>query len=201
MGSRLVSLIVAGSSSAWEAVGFATDEAGRIAFANGALEFDGDTSRRPAPVALRVAGVEADSLSGIALVSGSPVPSIEHPNGCFELDHLVIVTPELERTSEAVEATLGLPQRRMRETSSARQAFHRFDERGCIVELVESDRVPEPTLFGIVANTPELEALAAELGEDVIGAPKPAVQPGRLIATFRKHAGLGFPVALMTPDD
>ena len=44
----------------------------------------------------------------------------------------------------------------------------------------------------------DLEAAAAHLGEHV-GRIKDAVQPGRRIATVRDSAGLGLPVALMTP--
>jgi hypothetical protein len=42
-----------------------------------------------------------------------------------------------------------------------------------------------------------LDAVAHYLGPDVLSPPKPAVQEGRQIATFRQAAGLGVPVALM----
>lgn len=199
MTARLASVIVAAERSAWAAVGFAI-EGDRIPFGNGAIEFAGSSSG-PGLVGLSVAGLEpaADSLAGVRLHHGEVTQAIEHPNGCFELDHFVILTPDLEHTSSEVTRILGLERRRMRETATVRQAFHRFPERGCIVELVESDRVRSPRLWGLVANTPDLESVAAELGEHVIAAPKPAVQPGRLIATFRSEAGLGVPVALMTP--
>ena len=43
--------------------------------------------------------------------------------------------------------------------------------------------------------------LAADLeqGASVLGEPRDAVQPGRRIATVRREANLGLPVALMTP--
>jgi hypothetical protein len=44
----------------------------------------------------------------------------------------------------------------------------------------------------------DLEAAAERLG-DRLGRVKDAVQPGRRIATVRREAGLGVPLALMTP--
>ncbi len=56
------------------------------------------------------------------------------------------------------------------------------------------------SLFGLVVNVVDLDAVCERWGKDVIGVPKPAVQPGRRIATVRSAAGLGVPVAFMTPD-
>jgi hypothetical protein len=53
-------------------------------------------------------------------------------------------------------------------------------------------------LWGISFLVDDLERAAMVLGER-LGPPRDAVQPGRLIATVRREAGLGCPVALMTP--
>jgi hypothetical protein len=53
------------------------------------------------------------------------------------------------------------------------------------------------SLWGFVLNVQDLDGIAAHLGPDVLSPPKPAVQPGRRIATFRSAAALGVPVALM----
>jgi catechol 2,3-dioxygenase-like lactoylglutathione lyase family enzyme len=196
---RLSGVLVGGLSDAWTSIGFSVDPTGRVPFVNGALEIDAEHVARP--IGLRVAfplGAGA-SLEGIPLKIGDVLPAGVHPNGCFELDHIVILTDDLERSSAVVGRVLGLERRRLRETAAVRQAFHRFEPRGCIIELVENQRVRATTLYGLVVNTPDLERTCAELGPDLIGAPKPAVQPGRLIATVREAAGLGFPVALMTP--
>jgi hypothetical protein len=198
MSVRLAAIVAGGARQAWEALGFAVDESGAIAFGNGSIELD--ESRDLRLLGLRLAGLEDDAdLEGVPVAAGDPRPPSEHPNGCFELDHVVILTNDVDRTSAAVEGVLGLERRRLRQTADVRQAFHRFDERGCIVELVENERVRTTRLYGLVVNTPDLERVSAELGPDLIGRPKPAVQPGRLIATVRESAGLGFPVALMTP--
>ena len=197
----LTTIRVGGTTAAWEAVGFATDDAGRMPFANGALAFSG-VEGEPGLLGIAVTGLDdvpAD-LEGIPLSSGDPVPMIEHPNGSYELDHLVIVTDSLERTSAAVAEVLGHPQRRLREEGDVRQAFHRMGPGGVIVEIVERADAERVELFGVVFNTTDLDGVVARYGRDVIGEAKEATQPGRRIATFRSGAGLGVPTALMTPD-
>ena len=51
--------------------------------------------------------------------------------------------------------------------------------------------------WGITFTTADIDA-AAELLGDKLGRVKDAVQPGRRIATVRKEAGLGLPVALIS---
>lgn len=196
---RLASVVVGGRPDPWLALGFTVDGRGVMAFENGSIELDTDASGM---VALRVertgATDPASDLDGVLLTSGTCVPAAAHPNGCFQLDHVVIVTPSIERTSAAIEATLGLAQRRVRETETVRQAFHRFDDRGCIVELVESARADRAALWGLVVNTADLHGFVAQCDPDVLGELKPAVQPGRSIVTVRPSAGLGVAVAVMS---
>ena len=200
--ARLARVIVGGAPAAWLGAGFSVDDHGRVPFVNGALELVGERSgllglvvdgwERPDPMPLDV--------EGIPLSAGAAAPPIGHPNGAFELDHIVIMTDSLERTSEAVAKTLGLECRRIRETANVRQAFHRFADRGCIIEIVEQDGLDRVSLWGLVVNVADLDAVIEAQGSDSLGAARTAVQPGRRIATFRSGAGLGIPVALMTPD-
>ena len=194
---RLASVVVGGASDPWVALGFTVTDGGLIAFGNGAIELGGSPS---GAVALRVDGVVdlAADIDGVPLLAGSTAPATDHLNGCFELDHVVIMTPSIQRTSAAIAEVLGLPQRRVRETETVRQAFHRFDQRGCIVELVETSRADHPTLWGVVVNTTDLDAFSAGAGPDLVSAPKPAVQPTRRIATVRAGAGLPLAVAVMS---
>lgn len=201
--TRLASVVVAGAPSAWEACGFAVDSCGRIALGNGAIECRADD--RGGLLALAVEGVTdlpAD-VDGVQLVPGSAVPASDHPNGAFELDHIVVMTDSLDRTSNAIDAALGLELRRVRETETVRQGFHRFDDqrgtRGCIIEVVETDRVDGASLWGLVVNVVDLDSAQQLIGADRIGLARPAVQRGRHIATVRSAAGLGAPVALMSP--
>jgi catechol 2,3-dioxygenase-like lactoylglutathione lyase family enzyme len=196
---RLASVVVGGAAAPWVALGFTVTEGGLIAFGNGAIELDGSAS---GAVALRVDDVDGvvggADIDGVPLLAGPGVPATDHANGCFELDHVVIMTPSIERTSAAIASVLGLPQRRIRETDTVRQAFHRFDERGCIVELVETSRVERPTLWGLVVNTTDLDAFVAAAGPELVSAPKPAVQPSRRIVTVRSGAGLPVALAVMS---
>ena len=55
-----------------------------------------------------------------------------------------------------------------------------------------------PAFFwGLALRSEDLERTVDGLGEHV-GSVRPAVQPGRRIATLRRSAGLGVPVALMS---
>jgi hypothetical protein len=196
----LAAIEVGGDPDAWRALGFRVDGDGAIALGNGAIRLvDAPSGVRALTV---VDGDAPSDVDGVTVRSGVTVPAGEHPNGAFELDHVVVTTDSLERTSAAFADRLHLPQRRVREAGEAerriRQAFHRFAN-GCILEIVENTRTTDVELFGLVVNVAELESLCSELGPELIGLPKPAVQPGRLIATVRSQAGLGFPVALMSP--
>jgi hypothetical protein len=123
-----------------------------------------------------------------------------HALGASGLDHLVVLTPDLERTSAAITDATGYELRRVREVGAMRQGFHRIGRGGLIVELVERPDVADgPAVFwGLVLNVDDLDAACDLLGTERVSPPKDAVQPGRRIATMRAEAGLGFPVALMS---
>ncbi len=152
------------------------------------------------------------SEPGPELVDGLPTTWIEpmgprhadHALGASGLDHVVVLTPDLERTSAAIAGATGCELRRVREVGAMRQGFHRIGERGrggLVVELVERPELPEgPARFwGVVLIVDDLDRACALLGSERVSDPKDAVQPGRRIATIRHETGLGLPVALMTP--
>ncbi len=124
-----------------------------------------------------------------------------HELGASVIDHVVVMTPSLERTCGAISEVTGAPLKRVREIGGGiRQGFHRLGE--VIVEVVERpDISPDaPARFwGLVFTVSDLPAVADRLGPDLLGPVKPAVQRGRSIATVRESAGLGLPVALMSP--
>lgn len=126
-----------------------------------------------------------------------------HPNGVLRFDHVVLRSPDLDRTTEAL-AALGLDLRRTRDVQlgdqAAQQRFFRLGE--VILELVGPS---EPTgdgpcrIWGFALVTDDIDASAAQLG-DLCSPPKPAVQPGRRIATVRtRDLGIGPTIALMSP--
>ena len=126
-----------------------------------------------------------------------------HPNGAISVDHVVVTTPDVGRTIAALERC-GLEARRERATvvggRSMRQVFLRPGE--AIIEVVgpaEPGGDGRARFFGLTFTVGDLASTAALLGDD-LGQAKDAVQPGRRIATVRASAGLGVPVALMSPD-
>jgi hypothetical protein len=156
-----------------------------------------------------LAGTELDGLPTSR--SERPValtePAQTHANGVTAIDHVVAVSPSLDRSVRALQAA-GLDLRRRREeptpAGAPRQAFFRLGE--VILEVVqEPDEVRErsggegrPAFFwGLALRVADLEWTVDELGE-AVGSIRPAVQPGRRIATLRRSAGLAVPVALMS---
>jgi len=115
------------------------------------------------------------------------------------IDHVVLMTNDLERTCGAAERATQAPLKRVREAPPVRQGFFRLGS--VILEVVESPAVTHTGAkwWGLVVTVGDLHAACERLGGDVISAPKAAVQPGRFIATVRNEVGLGVPVALMTP--
>jgi hypothetical protein len=200
-------LVIADEPAAWRGVGFAVD-GDAAAVGSVWLRFEGRGARRGI-VRWSLRGAGSLALDGLQTLASERPPASggAHPNGAVSIDHVVVLTPELDRTAEVLRAA-GLDFRRLREGAtpggSARQAFFRMGE--VILELVQA---PEGTsvaadpdgparLWGIAFLVPDMEATAAALGE-LLGAPRDAVQPGRRIATLRRKAGLGPAVAFMTP--
>ena len=150
---------------------------------------------------------ELDGLPATASESEEPRQGGAHPNGVVSIDHVVVLTPDLDRTTGKLRDA-GFDLRREREGptpgGSRRQSFFRMGE--VILEVVEApagmriaeDRDGPARLWGISFLVEELEHTAASLG-DLLGEPRAAVQPGRRIATLHKEAGLGPAIAFMTP--
>ena len=199
MTSRVEWLTVGGSAEPWGRLGLVVVD-GTIPLFGTGIRIDPAAS--PGIVrwelsGLTVAVADIDGLPTISVAPAAPV-FVEHPSGAIGLDHVVITTDSLERTCGAIADATGAPLRRVREVGEIRQGFHRLGS--LIVEAVERAGLPEgPAEFwGLVLNVEELDATVARLGPDVIGAARPAVQPGRSIATVLESAGLVLPVALMT---
>jgi hypothetical protein len=153
-----------------------------------------------------IASVELDGLPTSISASTPPPPAPAHPNGVVGIDHVVVMSPALDRTVAALQAA-GLDLRRVREqptpAGAPRQAFFRLGEE--ILEVVqEPDAVLErggpdrpARLWGLALRVQDLDRAVAALAPHASPA-RPAVQPGRRIATVRRSAGLAVPVALMS---
>ncbi|HEX6688487.1 MAG TPA: hypothetical protein VF085_07460 [Solirubrobacterales bacterium] len=209
MTATLDELTVADPPQAWSALGF---------------ELDGD-SFVVGDVRIRLAGLDAGkgltgwSLRGIESteLDGLPTTLSErqppgeqqpaHPNGVTALDHVVAIASALDRTVAALQGA-GLDLRRIREeptpAGAPRQAFFRLG--ATILEVVQeppkaierAGGVRPAFFWGLAFVAPDLDTTVAGLG-DRVSEVRPAIQPGRRIATLRRAAGLSVPVALITP--
>ena len=194
--TALVGLRLGDAPQRWSALGFAVH--------GDVLTLDGVHLQLGAPGRGIVAWALDDrneEIDGLPMMSAAPTGQpVEHPNGAVGLDHVVVLTPDFDRTSAALDSA-GLPLRRIRhvESGNFRQGFRRIGP--CILELVEARDAPAgPARFwGLVVIVEDLGALAKHLG-DRLGQIKPAVQPGRRIATLSRDAGLGTAVAFMDPE-
>ena len=118
------------------------------------------------------------------------------------VDHVVVLADDVRATCSEIAEQSGAPLKRVKEGDRGVQGFHRWGS--VILEVVErrlvapSDSATTAAYWGLVVVVDQINEVATHLGPDVIGAPKPAVQPGRRIATVRSGAGLGVPLALMS---
>ena len=158
------------------------------------------------------AGTRVDAEPTVSLnvtVSAKTTPDAEkHANGIVAIDHVVAMSPELDRSVHALHSA-GLDLRRIREqptpAGAPRQAFFRLGE--VILELVQepdealtargNDRSGPSRFWGLALLSDDLEQTVAQLGEHASEI-RAAIQPGRQIATLRRSAGLAIPVALMS---
>ena len=205
--ARISELVVGGGAQNWALIGISFDESNCAALGDVALRLD--TSLEPGlhSWVLHGADVSASSIDGVATSHAIGVSQIvasvqsDFDLGVTGVDHVVINTPDLMRTSDALTAATGAPLKRVREAGNdVQQGFHRLGS--VVVEIVTSPTMPQgvASLWGFVLNVKDIYAVANHVGPDVLSIPKPAVQAGKLIATFRSSVGLGVPVALMGQD-
>ncbi len=201
--TTVVEFVLALDPQPWRAVGFYVDANDTMQLGGIRLRFIG--ADEGAGISSWVLCDAPDSstmlVDGLRTAHGEPPDSARsnvQPNSVTGIDHVVVYTPDLERTCDAIAAATGAPLKRIREVGQLRQGFHRLGE--LIVEVVNFPGVPveHATFWGLALNVRDIDALFATHGEDVLTTPKDAVQPGRRIASFRDAASLGLPVAVMT---
>jgi hypothetical protein len=201
-------LVLADDPERWETLGFTVCEEA-VQLGGVRLELTGrDAGEGIVGWSLReIAGNELDGLPTTRSENPTHVQAEEHPNGVVSIDHVVVISPALERTVRALQDA-GLELRRIREqptpAGAPRQAFFRLG--AVILEVVQepvevlerSGGADRPAHFwGLALLAEELDRTVAGLGEHVSEI-RAAVQPGRRIATLRRSAGLAVPVALMS---
>jgi hypothetical protein len=209
--------VIGDDPAAWQALGFAVGDDG--AFALGGVRVR--LVRGRAAVELRIEGLDTDRPDGLAVVRvrharrGPPAaaaaaarpeppaasagaarrdpPAVSpHPNGATAIDHVVVFTDDRDRTAVALAAAGGDVRRRGDPPElPAPMAFVRFGE--LVVEVAQAGGPAR--IWGVTFVVPDLDPLAGPL----LGAARPAVQPGRRIVTVSRAAGLSLAVALITP--
>jgi len=210
-------LVLADEPDRWSALGFAVSD-GRCELGAVRLMFTEPGPESPHGLLgwslrdLQQAGLDG-GLDGLSTTrSERPVRAAApaQPNGVLAIDHIVVSSPAFERSVAALQAA-GLDLRRVREeptpAGAPRQAFFRLGAE--ILELVaEPDEVIEraggpdrPARFwGLALRADDLERTVEAIGVHA-GPIRPAVQPGRRIATVRRSAGLAIPLALMSESE
>lgn len=194
----LQSLRVSDPPDLWRDLGFVVDE--------GACSIGGVVIELGSPGE----GVIAWSVDGAGPLDGLPAagpPSrpgtspAAHPNGVEAIDHVVVTTPDLDRTVGAFEVA-GIGLRRVRrigtEEEPVAQAFFRLGP--VIVEVVGPPGRPASgpaRFYGLAFTVADLEATGASLGARLRPG-RDAVQPGRRIATLDRAAGSTVAMAFMS---
>jgi hypothetical protein len=208
MGVTIDEILVGDAPEAWRAAGFTVDDDGtcrigtvrvRLVGRDGGKRILGWTLRG-APEA-RLADGRLDGLPTTSSTAAPAAPA-EHPNGATHIDHVVLLSPDLPRTTAALDA-IGLSPRGERDTDTygapMRQIFFRLGE--VVLELVGGTEPGdgEPGFFGLAITVDDLDATGALLGAH-LGTAKDAVQEGRRIATLRhRELGMSVATAFMSP--
>lgn len=198
--AELSALEIADPPALWAGLGFSLH--GDVAWVDGVACCLGASGHGLAAWTLR----GADDLSELPRgrpPSPPPPAAPKHLNGVVAIDHVVVTTPDLGRTTAAFEAA-GIELRRVRdvgtEAGATRQAFFRV---GRTIAEVVGPPVPSGSgaaaFYGLAFSVEDLDATAAFLGPR-LRPPKPAVQPGRRIATLDRAAGSTVPLAFLSPE-
>ena len=225
--TRLLSLTVADAPEVWTGLGFAVDgvsvRIGPIAIiCSGSNAADASSkgitdwmlTANDGPLPERIDGLLTGSVTyGDAVPTPPPVGS-RHTNGITGIDHLVVMTPDVDRTVAAFE-DLDMECRRRREAAAygstkMRQAFFWLGDPnggpdGRVIlevvgpEAVDPARAADPAkFFGLALTSDDLDSTAAFFG-DLMKPSVAAVQAGRRIATLSSRAGSTVAIAVMSP--
>lgn len=197
---EIAELVIGDEPAAWRRLGFAVD-GDRTTVGSTAIVLDGAGGGLRSWTLRGVAATGFDGLQTAVAVAeaGLAGEPAAHPNRATRLDHVVVATPDLQRTFAALQEA-GLELRRVREHSdSVHQGFFRLGE--VILEVVgppAPDGDGPARFWGLVAVVPDVDALVADAEPGLFGQPRAAVQEGRRIVTVKRDAGLSVALAFLT---
>lgn len=203
---QLKAVIVDDAIEAWNAAGFVGEDVVTISSTTIVPTAAGELKAEPHRNGIVGAAIEGVSeLDGMALgewaPSGASPSAGGHPNTVVSIDHIVVMTPDADRTTAAFEAQ-GLEARRVRRIElpdgDRRQTFFWLGDVICeVVGPDQPDGDGPARWWGLaltVADLGETKSLLGELATEI----KPAVQPGRFVSTLRRDAGLGVPILFIS---
>lgn len=195
-GPALVGLSVSGTLVSWSDAGFAVED-DHVTL--GPVRIRTAVGAGTGILAWSLSGIDDGAIDGLLTVAGEPAnESARHPNRTVAVDHLVVTSPDLDRTTEAL-AAIGVELRRRRDAGRMEQRFFRLGP--VILELIgqPGEHGPGPAAFwGLALTVDDIDVTTALLG-DHLGPVTDAVQPGRRIATLRHETvGIPVPIAFLT---
>jgi hypothetical protein len=211
--AKLAEITLADDPQRWQALGFAVSD-GTLMLGTVRVVLAGRAAGRGI-LSWSLCQLTSTQLDGLPTVASTPTSSLgearapaAHPNGIMAIDHVVAMSPQLDRSVSALQAA-GLDLRRIREqptpAGAPRQAFFRLGE--VILELVQepeeivagrADGDSGPARFwGLALLSEDLDRTVERLSSHSSEI-RAAVQAGRRIATLRRSAGLAIPVAVMS---
>ncbi|OKH85183.1 glyoxalase [Mycobacterium sp. ST-F2] len=197
--------VVADTADAWTAAGFTVDLDDICRIGGVRIRLAG-RERGTGIVGWALRGVPSDQpLDGIptSLSDAEVAAPAAHANGAVSVDHVVLLSLDLNRTVASL-AAVGVHPRRERDGQLGgrpmRQIFFRLGE--VILEVVGSPGATgdgPSTLWGLTYVVQDIDATAAFFG-DRTAPVKPAVQPGRRITTLRhQEFGISVRTAMISP--
>ena len=196
---ELVELAIGDAQERWQAIGFDV-RYGMLDIGGVRLRFTGtDGGIRSWALRSQDNTGAIDGLQTTMSLALWPPPFVTHPNGATGLDQVVVLTSDFERTAGAF-SQAGMPLfRTTDELGRGLQGFRRIGP--ATLELVHRPELDGSgaVFWGLGVVVVDLEALAERLGE-LLDEIRPAVQPGRRIASLSPAAGLSLPMAFMSPE-
>jgi catechol 2,3-dioxygenase-like lactoylglutathione lyase family enzyme len=205
---ELDELVVGDEPEAWMGAGFTVDPDGVVRIGRVRIRLVGRAGgKRIRSWSLRGLPAGTSDIDGIATTVSEqpPCEPAEHANGALSIDHVVLLTPDMARTTATLEA-LGIELRRTREVDASQygfpalQCFFRIGEPVLeVVGAAEPNGEGPAAFFGLAHTVADIDVLPAVYGPS-LGRVKDAVQDGRRIATLRhKELDLSVATAFMSP--
>ncbi len=201
---QLLRLDIGDDPGAWTEAGFSVVD-GETRVGSTTIRLDG-TDRGRGILSVAIDGV-TETIDGLTF--SPPIPRFNpritplHANLVAAIDHVVAMSPDMDRTVEALTAAgLGLRRTRLFEGGGAtnRQAFFWFGD--VILELAGADATHGPgpaQWWGLAFTCPDLDESHSSLC-GLLDEPKDAVQPGRRIAGLHTHdVDISVPIVFMSP--